>query len=122
MKKRRFFFLVVAACIFFSGCSKKDETSYLTGYCLAAENGSYLIVDNQHSVIVMNDQTADGLLFKSLESGDEIQITCGTIRETYPAQTEVSGCVILEKGKLDEISPVILSSLEELGWKIKLPQ
>jgi len=88
----------------------------LEGRVLIADNGSYLIVLDDHSPIKMSDRSPDGGAFLDLQTGDKIRVLHDGVRESYPGQTGVYGVRLLERGTIDDIPEDVLNALAQLGW------
>ena len=88
----------------------------LEGRVLIADNGSYLIILDDHSPIKMSDRSAKGGVFLDLQTGDRIRILHDGVRESYPGQTGVYGVRLLERGSIEEIPEDVLNALRQLGW------
>lgn len=104
-----------------SGSSNAEENANngrasMVGRCLISTDGQYLIIDENGAPIVLSNQSENEQMFEKLQSGDKIQITFDGIQETYPAQTGVYTCELLEKGSMEEIPTETVGSLQELGW------
>lgn len=97
-----------------------DENSLqtVTGrYCRA--NGQDLILcDNGDPIVLGGGSDA---AFRDLQTGDRIEILCDSILETYPAQTAVYDCKLLERGTGDDLPADTVRSLSDLGWHIEDP-
>ncbi len=85
------------------------------GRCYISNNGSYLIIINEKSPIVMSD-TNDKDLFKSISSGDEILVIHDGINETYPGFTGAYLCFKLDEGEEDDLPYDVIRQLKEIGW------
>ncbi|MBE5961297.1 MAG: DUF3221 domain-containing protein [Lachnospiraceae bacterium] len=116
MKKSRLF-IVGILCILavMVGCGKEERSSMI-GYYLEMKDGSHFIISEEAGPIVMSNQSDQQTLFDDLKTGDKIEITYDSIKETYPAGTGVYSCKLLESGTIDNISKDILSNLTEMGW------
>ena len=103
-----------------AGCGKP----MMTGYFLAANAGNsgvcmilaYEGYPNGQPVI-MYDQSKSGALFENFSTGDKIKITYdGAVYESYPAQTRVYDCKLIERGGAENIPQNIRDILKEYGW------
>jgi len=92
----------------------------MTGRCLVATNGKYLIVADNSDPIVMSNQTNNTSLFESLHTGDKIRITHDDILLSYPGHTGVYSCKVLENGSIEDIPENTLASLTEMNWTFDL--
>lgn len=88
---------------------------FTQGKLLITATGSYMLIDENNSPIVMSNQTEKDL-FADLSSGDEILILHDGIQESYPAGTGVYYCKKLSEGKAEDINTAVIESLTELGW------
>ena len=77
---------------------------------------SDIIIDSNGTPIVMVNNSGDQDIFDGLYNGDKIAVTCGLIRETYPASTDVYSCKFLEAGGLSDISSETMQQLKDMGW------
>lgn len=99
--------------------SDDDSTKQmnLEGLCLVSEQ-SYLILTDSGEIIVMYNKTGDENIFSELSSGDRISISCGYIRESFPAQTDISRLELIKEGEFKDIPEEKLDTLKEMGWEI----
>lgn len=122
MKKKTFFtiVLIIALTIIIAllviGAKKAVNYGFLEGRVLVADNGSYLIILNDHSPIKMTDCTRKGEAFLDLQTGDKIRILHNGVLLSYPGQTGVYHVRLLERGSAEDIPPDVLESLRKLGW------
>ena len=122
MKKKTFFtiFLIVVLTAMIAllvvGAKGAVRYGFLEGRVLVADNGSYLIVLNDHSPIKMTDQTRKGDAFLDLQTGDKIRILHNGVRLSYPGQTGVYYVRLMERGSAEDIPSDVLESLRQLGW------
>ena len=127
MKKKTFFTIVLVAVLtavavlLVLGARKAVNYGFLEGRVLVADNGSYLIILDDHSPIKMSDQTRKGGAFLDLQTGDKIRIFHNGVRLSYPGQTGVYHIRLLERGSAEDIPLDVLESLRQLGW-IREPQ
>lgn len=127
MKKKTFFTIVLVAVLtavavlLVLGARKAVNYGFLEGRVLVADNGSYLIILDDHSPIKMSDQTRKGGAFLDLQTGDKIRIFHNGVRLSYPGQTGVYHIRLLERGSAEDIPSDVLESLRQLGW-IREPQ
>ncbi|MBQ7929709.1 MAG: M56 family metallopeptidase, partial [Clostridia bacterium] len=103
-----------------TGDDLPDDHWYAEGYYLKCDNGSDVIVmdadgANPASPCQMTPAD-DSVSFEGLTDGDRIKIEISMIMTTYPGQTEVYSIEKLSDGERDDIDPVVLDSLRELGW------
>ncbi len=85
-----------------------------TGRYLAAKSGTSMVVLDNSPVVMSNQTKRD--LFKNLESGDEILIVHGGIKESYPGGTGVTAVFKLEDGSIEDIPEKVISDLTAMGW------
>ena len=116
--------LVVAA---FCSCSasslsignkQKPNDSISTvveGRFISGKN-SAIIIDSSGTPIVMVNKSGDNDIFDGFYSGDKIAVTCGLIRETYPASTDEYSCKFLEAGGFSDIPNDTMKQLKDMGW------
>ena len=122
MKKKTFFTIVliialtVTIALLVIGTKKAVNYGFLEGRVLVADNGSYLIILNDHSPIKMTDCTRKGEAFLDLQTGDKIRILHNGVLLSYPGQTGVYHVRLLERGSAEDIPPDVLESLRKLGW------
>ena len=70
--------------------------------------------------ITMSNQTGDATIFDDLKSGDTIKVTYDEIAESYPAQTTIYSCELIERGSKEDIPQDSLDQLQEMGWAFEL--
>ncbi len=120
MKKKYIIMPLIICIAALTACGEKtsehEETAELTGRYLRQDKGSSLIIDESNTPIVMSNYTGDENIFDNLENGDEIKITFSSIRETYPAGTDIYSCELISKGDISDIDETVITSLEDLGW------
>lgn len=102
-------------CLAAFGFLSKKSLWFSTGRCLVAENGSYMLIDD-NSPIVLSNRLKNDKLFEGLENGDKIWVLHDGIQETYPARTVAYAVWKLEDGSMEDIPKEVLESLCELGW------
>ena len=105
--------LLLAAAVFWAASSR--SLSFTTGYYLAAENGTHLLIDG-NTPIQLSDRTKVGKLFDGLASGDRIRVLHDGVAESYPARTGAYGISKLVSGSIEDIPISVLESLMDLGW------
>ncbi len=96
---------------------EKNEITYNVGTCIVTDAGHYLVVFGDCPTS-MSQRFGGDNIFSGLETGDKIGVVHGYIGETYPAKTSVYFCRKLADGEPSDVSPDILKSLNELGWKV----
>ena len=111
--------LTVAVVLLVIGAKKAVNYGFLEGRVLVADNGSYLIILNDHSPIKMSDHSANGGAFLDLQTGDKIRILHDGVRESYPGQTGVYHVRLLERGDTEDIPADVVNALRQLGWMDK---
>ena len=114
-KKKRILLIVLALLVIGAAALIVSGLTPASGYVIAADNGSFLIVLDD-SPVVMSNRTKDDNLFVGLQTGNEILILRDGIAESYPAQTGVYFCMNISAGSPDKIPQHIIDSLTELGW------
>ncbi len=120
MKKLLVYFsLIILSIILLAGCSANSKNS-ITGIYLKSINGSSLIISEDYGPIVMGNEAGKENIFGDLRSGDKIEITCGSIAESYPAQTQIYSCKLIERGSIKDIPKDTLDKLQEMGWSFDL--
>ncbi len=110
--------MTLCLCLPLCGCTGETGAAEekLTGCALVFEGGSCAILTEESEVIVMADISAEGGLFDGMCTGDQISVTHGPIRETYPAQTDIYTLQILGRGSSEAIPSGSLEQLESMGW------
>lgn len=120
MKKLLVYFLLFTISIIsFTGCFA-DSKSYMTGIYLRSINGSNIIIDEDNIPICMDNKTGMEDIFRDLNNGDKIEVAYDTINETYPAETKIYNCKLIERGSINNIPKDALEKLEEMGWVFDL--
>lgn len=114
-----YFYLLTFSIILLAGCSVKGTNS-MTGIYLKSINGSNIIIGEGSGPICMDNETGNKNIFDDLKSGDKIEITYDLIKETYPAQTQIYSCNLIERCSADDIPKDILDKLQEMGWNFDL--
>ncbi|MBQ2988935.1 MAG: hypothetical protein IJD59_07520 [Clostridia bacterium] len=119
MKKRTVILtvsLIAVAALLTVGVRGALSYGMLEGRVLIADNGSYLIVLDDHSPIRMSDCSRKGGAFLDLQTGDKIRILHDGVLLSYPGQTGVYWVRLLERGSGEDIPEDVLLALQELGW------
>ncbi len=120
---------LIIACLIILGIMTKKELGFSVGRYLAARNDVNMVVmddapkgiTNQEererymSPVVMSNRTERDL-FRNLDTGDEILIVHGGVKESYPGGTGVYAVFKLEDGSVEDIPQKILSDLMAMGW------
>jgi hypothetical protein len=125
MKKKTFFMIILIvaltamAVLMVIGAKKAVNYGFLEGRVLVADNGSYLIILDDHSPIKMSDHSAKGGAFLDLQTGDKIRVLHDGVRESYPGQTGVYHVRLLERGSMEDIPADVVNALRQLGWMDK---
>ena len=96
-----FLFLMAFIAIVFGIMTAKGY-GITEGRCLITATGSYMLIDENNSPIVMSNQ-AEKDLFADLSSGDEVFVLHDGIEESYPAGTGAYYCKKLNDGKTEDI-------------------
>ena len=110
---------ILLAVLLILGVKGSVKYGFLEGRVLIADNGSYLIILDDHSPIKMSDHSANGGVFLDLQTGDKIRILHDGVRESYPGQTGVYHIRLLERGSIDDIPTDVVNALRQLGWMDK---
>lgn len=111
--------LIALAVLLVLGIKGAVKYGFLEGRVLIADNGSYLIILDDHSPIKMSDHSANGGAFLDLQTGDKIRILHDGVRESYPGQTGVYHVRLLERGDTEDIPADVVNALRQLGWMDK---
>ena len=93
----------------------RNNINLSIGTCIAAENGSYLIVLD-HSPVVMHQRPGKESVFANLNTGDKIFIVHDGIEQSYPGQTGLHFILKLSDGSERDVPSEIMTELQELGW------
>ena len=102
MKKALINFSIITICLLLMiGCSQNNKSS-ITGIYLKSTNGINLIITEDNEPICMNNKSDNENIFNTLKSGDKIEVTFESIRETYPAETDIYSCKLIEKGSINK--------------------
>jgi hypothetical protein len=109
-----FLFLMAFIAIVFGIMTTKGY-GITEGRFLITATGSYMLIDENNSPIVMSNQSKKDL-FTDLSSGDEILVLHDGIQESYPASTGAYYCIKLNDGKPEHIPTSLIESLSEMGW------
>ncbi|MEG1870800.1 MAG: hypothetical protein RR192_02240 [Peptostreptococcaceae bacterium] len=105
---------VASFLLLLTSCSSSDNSA-LTGRYLKT-NESHMLIDEHGGPIVMRTESDKEYLFKDLQNGDKINITCGAILESYPAQCTIYSLKLIATGTIENIPKSTLDSLKEMGW------
>jgi hypothetical protein len=111
--------LIALAVLLVLGIKGAVKYGFLEGRVLIADNGSYLIILDDHSPIKMSDHSAKGGAFLDLQTGDKIRVLHDGVRESYPGQTGVYHVRLLERGSMEDIPADVVNALRQLGWMDK---
>ena len=90
--------LVAAGLVWFS----RTGINFSKGTCIAADNGSYLVVLDRFPII-MRSRWGSGEMFDDLETGDRIFIIHDGIAERYSGRTGVYFCIKLGEDYEEDI-------------------
>ncbi len=96
----------------------RRSLSFSTGPCIAAGNGSYMIVMG-NSPVVLHPRFDNETVFADLTTGDEIFIIHDGIQETYPGGTGLYYLRKLSDGELTDVPAQVITQLREMGWMIE---
>lgn len=116
MKKIIFILLIIFVSIVSIGIYFENNYFIIEGNVLVSDTGSYLVIDELGTPIVMTNKSKNEEIFTDLTDGDEIKIICGYIRESFPAGTDVYYCKKLSEGEYKDLPEDTISDLIELGW------
>lgn len=89
---------------------------FCTGPCIAAANGSYMIVMG-NSPVVLHSRSEH--MFEDLTTGDRIFIIHDGVQESYPGGTGVYYLRKLSDGSVKDVPAQVLEALGESGWEIE---
>ena len=87
------------------------------GICLVTDTSVIVIVED--SPIDISNQSVNEDLFVSLQTGDKVVIVHGGVEDTYPAHTGVYKLLKIDTDCLNEVSPKIITELEEIRYVAK---
>ena len=119
MKKKTIFLTAVwiaIVCLLIFVIGGAFKYGLLEGRVLVADNGSYLIILDDHSPIKMSDCSKNGDVFFGLQTGDKIRILHDGIHLSYPGRTGVYRIRLLERGTSEDIPERVKDSLRQIGW------
>lgn len=108
--------MVVLTCAILLLTACGGETGTLTGWYLEADNGAHLMICEDGEPLSLSDGSRSRQLFDGLDSGDQIQITCGAIAECYPGQATAYTCKLLADGTPENLPAETLADLAKLGY------
>lgn len=104
--------LAVAAGIYWFG---QNGTGSLTGTALVCPDGTVMLYDGTAPITMYNRSGKDDL-WANVSTGDKIRIVHDGIRETWPGQTLVYACTVLEEGSEGDIPDRLIAELVPYGW------
>lgn len=110
------FLLTVLVCVVLVLTACGGDRGTLTGWYLEADNGAHLMICEGGEPLSLSDGSRSGQLFDGLDSGDQIQITCGAIAESWPGQATAYTCKQLADGTPADLPAETLAELAELGY------
>lgn len=123
MKKIISLILVLSLVFLFGGCagglkdSPESNVWFARGRYLKGKDGDHMIIIENQGPTVMNYNGKLGeKIFDSLSDGDEIEVACSYIEETYPGRMEIFDLSLLAEGSIDDIDKDTISQLQEMGW------
>lgn len=109
--------LLSGGCAFSSKDSPGSDVWFAQGRYLESKNGDHIIIMENQGPVVMNYNGELGeKIFDLLSDGDEIEVSCGNVLETYPGQMEIFELSIVSEGSINDIDKDTLSQLREMGW------
>jgi hypothetical protein len=109
MRKAILLFLCIPLVTLFSCINSNDEnlaeehSTVTTGRFLIADDGSYIIIVPDYGPIVMANKTDNEDVFDNMQTGDKIKVSYYIIADSYPGQTEIYSCELIEKGGFEDI-------------------
>ena len=115
MKRLTLVLAIVLAVSLLCGCVANKLDFWVEGICLVSDNGFVLLIVKDEP-IVLHDRT-DGGLFGGIQTGDRIRVLHDGIAESFPANAGVYRVEHLGKGSLAEVSPQLLNTLRDMGWR-----
>jgi len=121
--------VILIACFILLGVMAKKDLGFSRGRYLATRHGSSMVIldgapkgitipeerERYMSPVVMSNQTNRDL-FKNLDTGDEILIVHGGVKESYPGGTGVYAVFKLDDGSIEDIPEKVLNDLTAMGW------
>lgn len=114
--KRKLWLILPATCLLLIlaglGWMRSRSLSFSTGRYLRMDNGVSMVIVEE-TPVVLSAESGDEI-FSRLETGDQILLLHGGIRESYPAGTDVHAVWKLEDGASDDIPQSIWDRLEPL--------
>lgn len=123
MKRILSFMLALSLILIFGACadSIRDRPDsnvwFVQGRYLKGKSGEHLIIiENQGPTVMSYNGELGEKIFDSLSDGDEIEVSCSFIEETYPAGMEIFDLSFIAEGSIDDIDKDTLSQLREMGW------
>lgn len=121
MKKTLWIVLAIVAALILAAAAGlylygREDTGGTVGTALVCPDGTMiLIIDGNFPVTASNLSGKDDL-WEDVSTGDKIRITHDGIRETYPGQTGVYTCTVLEQGSEADIPNSMIADLTAYGW------
>lgn len=94
---------------------ERDDLQRVTGRYLKSTSGDGIIVIDNADPVVFFDDSGDLSLIHSLSDGDLITMDIGSIKETYPAQTDSHKIELVEKGSITDVDPYTVGRMVEMG-------
>lgn len=115
MRKSNILFMLcfIVIIIGFIYCFAARPENILKGRYYEAENGAHLIITDKKEPIEL---VGDDRMFEGIESGDEIEVFCSAVRETYPGSTDVEKLRALSEGDISDLPEEVMEQLNEMGW------
>lgn len=120
MKKTLWIVLAIVAVLILAAVAgiylfAQDGNGATVGIALVCPDGTVMLYDG-FSPIVMSNRSGKDDLWANVSTGDRIRIIHDGIRETYPGQTGVYTCTVLEQGSEADIPNSMIADLTAYGW------
>lgn len=93
---------------------EKAEKCILYGRILNLKNGGLMLIDDHGSAYELQKNAEEH--YFNFDDGDKVFVVCSYILETYPAQTDMHYCWLIEDGNYSDLPENTLETLREMGW------
>lgn len=93
---------------------EKAEKCILYGRILNLKNGGLMLIDEHGSAYELQKNAEEH--YFNFDDGDKVFVVCNYILETYPAQTDMHYCWLIEDGDYSDLPESTLETLREMGW------
>lgn len=120
MKKLLVYFSLFAFIIILLVSYSINNKNSMTGIYLRSVNGINIIIEDDGGPTSMVNKTGKENIFDNLKNGDKILITYDSISETYPGETQIYNCKLIEQGSVNDIPKDTLDKLQEIGFTFDL--